>query len=243
MPASKLRKLATCASSFSRSGDICLRPTEANVSDYCARSITKKPRLVSLNASGPPEMTAQIISVKGIAIPSRQPCSFPGPKNRRSCRGKSSGHPRTLPDPTIDRSAPRPVPSLSPPLQKADFGWMRLSLETPSTSSRSQNAKSATFDKVNMTISLAFLAPSLVQAAVDGRLFAKLACAGNEPARLCVNLVYSPSRKYGPEYGETFDGRLASILGPQAPTSHFSDWIMPRSCVRYATSFERSLPK
>jgi len=61
--------------------------------------------------------------------------------------GKSSGHPRTLPDTTIDRSGPRPVPSSSPALQKVGIGWMRLSPETPSTSSRSQNAKSAAFDK------------------------------------------------------------------------------------------------
>ena len=157
-------------------------------------------------------MTVQSSSVNSIAIPSRQPCSFPGPKNRRSCRGRSSGHPRTLLDPTIGQSAPRLRAKLVTAIAKGRLWLNEIVAGNAVAVEQIAKRKSAAFDKVNMSISLAFLAPSLVQAAVDGRLFAKLACAGNEPARLCVNLVYSPSRKYGPEYGETFDGRLASIL-------------------------------
>ena len=90
-------------------------------------------------------------------------------RNRRQNGGAKSSCPNRQRHRTLARSALRRAPRLLHRSRAAAVGLMR-SLPAPSLSSRLLRAKQCSIRQVNMTISLAFLAPRLVQAAVEGRL-------------------------------------------------------------------------
>ena len=71
---------------------------------------------------------------------------------------------------TFDLFVPKPAPRSSQRSRVADVGLMRSLPALSPMSSRLLHAEKCSIRQVNMTISLAFLAPELVKAAIEGRL-------------------------------------------------------------------------
>ena len=69
-----------------------------------------------------------------------------------------------------DRNGQNDASALSAPSHEADAGWTRLSRESVTDAAQIALRERCSVRHVNMTISLAFLAPKLVRAAVEGRL-------------------------------------------------------------------------
>src|SRR6476659_7039551 len=95
--------------------------------------------------------------------------SSPGKRHRQNDRGRSFFPRRHPVIPTLVQSAPKPAPSSSPRSQRGGIG-SELIAGTATNVEQIASAENCTVRQVNMTISLAFLAPNLVRAAIDGRL-------------------------------------------------------------------------
>src|SRR5256885_9095129 len=91
-------------------------------------------------------------------------------KNRRPGNPDRSSSRSASPEMKFVRSALSEVHGLSTLLPEAAGGLTRSSQARLLTSSRSPHRHKCSVRQINMTISLAFLAPDLVKAAVGGRL-------------------------------------------------------------------------
>ena len=92
----------------------------------------------------------------------------PGARHRQRGAAKFSC-PRPCRHKTLVRSDPRPARSWSPRSRAAAVGSTNSS-PTHRNAASIAKRESCSVRKVNMTISLAFLAPDLVKAAIEGRL-------------------------------------------------------------------------
>jgi hypothetical protein len=100
-------------------------------------------------------------------VPNQRPSKFLG-ESLRSSDAASSSHPHQAIARTRVRSAPTPVPVSFAALSRGRR-WLGEML-SGSAKRIEEIANREGQRKVNMTLSLAFLAPEIVKAAIDGRL-------------------------------------------------------------------------